>query len=173
LPAGGRRRFLGEPRGALWIAVQWRGREIQIVNTHLGLGRRERLAQIGALLGPDWLGSPDCRAPRVFLGDLNSFPGGRVYRAVAALLCDAQRAVAGRPRPTYPAHLPIFRIDHVFASEDMAVESVRAWDTPLARVASDHLPLVVRLRPPSGTSRPDGIAMRAEPLRRTRTEGSG
>jgi hypothetical protein len=50
-----------EPRGALWVAVEHDGREIQVLNTHLGLLRRERIAQVEALLGPEWLGHPQCR----------------------------------------------------------------------------------------------------------------
>jgi hypothetical protein len=31
-----------EPRGALWVAVDLHGKEVQIINTHLGLNRHER-----------------------------------------------------------------------------------------------------------------------------------
>jgi endonuclease/exonuclease/phosphatase family metal-dependent hydrolase len=39
--------------------------------------------------------------------------------------------------------MPVLRIDHVFVSDDIAVKAVFAPSTPLTRVASDHLPLVV------------------------------
>ena len=37
-------------------------------------------------------------------------------------------------------------IDHVFVSERVGVEAVRTPQDPLARLASDHLPLVVDLK---------------------------
>lgn len=58
------------------------GARLQVINTHFGLGRRERRAQAQALLGADWLG--ECPAPVVVAGDLNSLPGGQVYRSFAA-----------------------------------------------------------------------------------------
>ena len=39
-------RPLLEPRGALWVAIELHGREIQVINTHLGLHPRERMAQV-------------------------------------------------------------------------------------------------------------------------------
>ncbi len=48
-------------------------------------------------------------------------------------------------RPTFPARLPLLRIDHVFVSRGVAVRGVRTLGGRLARVASDHLPLVADL----------------------------
>ena len=47
------RRWGFEPRGALWASIQVDGAEVQLINTHLGLDRRERLVQVEALLGPN------------------------------------------------------------------------------------------------------------------------
>ena len=47
-----------EPRGAVWAAVHVGGVEVNVVNTHLGLRGHERLVQVEALLGPDWIGGP-------------------------------------------------------------------------------------------------------------------
>jgi endonuclease/exonuclease/phosphatase family metal-dependent hydrolase len=40
-----------EPRGALWVTIELHGKEIQIINTHLGLFPRERMAKREAVLG--------------------------------------------------------------------------------------------------------------------------
>jgi endonuclease/exonuclease/phosphatase family metal-dependent hydrolase len=40
----------------------------------------------------------------------------------------------------------MLRIDHVFVSKGIEVLDVRVPDWPLARAASDHLPLVVDIR---------------------------
>ncbi|TGD95035.1 endonuclease/exonuclease/phosphatase family protein [Methylobacterium nonmethylotrophicum] len=133
-----------EPRGALWAAVTAGDAEVQVVTTHLGLDRRERAAQADALLGPGFLGNPACRDPVVLLGDFNALPGSRVHRRLAARLPDAQ-GNRGWARPTFPARLPLLRIDHVFVSRGVAVRGVRTVGGRLARAASDHLPLVADL----------------------------
>jgi endonuclease/exonuclease/phosphatase family metal-dependent hydrolase len=146
LPAFAMARRL-EPRGALWVAVDvGDGVEVQIVNTHLSLIGRERVRQIAALLGPDWLGHMDFREPRILLGDFNAVPRSAAYKAIARNLSDAQMLVQPRrrPQPTFPAPLPTLRLDHVFVSATSV--QVTGVDVPRgmpARVASDHLPLVV------------------------------
>lgn len=139
--------WLAEPRGAIRVEAVVNGARLQVINTHFGLGRRERRAQAQALLGADWLG--ECPAPVVVAGDLNSLPGGQVYRSFAARMGDAHLAGSpGKPAPTFPSRRPLLRIDHVFVSADIGVASAAVMRTPLASVASDHLPLVVRLRVP-------------------------
>jgi endonuclease/exonuclease/phosphatase family metal-dependent hydrolase len=133
-----------EPRGALWAAITAGDTEVQVVTTHLGLHRHERRAQAEALLGPAFLGDPACRDPVVLLGDFNALPGSSVHRRLAARLPDAQGRGAWL-RPTFPARLPLLRIDHVFVSRGIAVRAVRPLGGRLARVASDHLPLVADL----------------------------
>ena len=136
-----------EPRGAIWIEVRTGSARLQVVNTHFGLGRRERRAQADALLGEDWVGA--CPAPVVVLGDLNSLPGGLVYRRFGARLRDAHLVgAAGRPAPTFPSRRPLLRIDHIFVSQDIEVVDAAVIRTPLTGIASDHLPLRVRLRIP-------------------------
>jgi endonuclease/exonuclease/phosphatase family metal-dependent hydrolase len=137
-----------ERRGALWVRLDWDGRAVHLVNTHLGLSHRERLAQVEALLGPDWLAHPDCAAPRILCGDFNAPPGCPAYRRLRRALRDAQEWPRVAPRGTFPTLWPILRIDHVFHSPDLAVTAVRLPRTRLARVASDHLPLIVEVSLP-------------------------
>ncbi|MFN2329132.1 MAG: endonuclease/exonuclease/phosphatase family protein [Chromatocurvus sp.] len=141
-----------EPRGALWVAVETNGQEVQIINTHLGLLRRERLAQLRALLGDEWLGDARCRAPVIFCGDLNALPSSRVCRRLEKHFEDAQRvARAHRPRGTYASRAPRFRIDHVYVTPGTEVRAIEVPGSELARVASDHLPLVVEIAVPPRT----------------------
>ena len=142
-----------EPRGALWVAVEANGGEVQVINTHLGLLRRERLAQLEALLGDEWLGDARCRPPVIFCGDLNALPSSRVCRRLEERFEDAQRvAPAHRPRSTYASRAPGFRIDHIYLTPGTEVRGIEVPDAALVRVASDHLPLVVELAlaPPEG-----------------------
>lgn len=145
LPGYARRPTL-EPRGALWVEIAVGDGSVQVVNTHFGLSGPERLAQAEALLGPDWLGAPHCRGPVVLLGDFNATPWSCAYRRLGRRLTDAGRLAPKRPGPTFPSRFPILRLDHVFVGEGISVERVEAVRMPLARVASDHLPLLAEIR---------------------------
>jgi endonuclease/exonuclease/phosphatase family metal-dependent hydrolase len=159
-----------EERGALWAALDIGGVALQVVNTHIGLVPRERLIQLDVLLGPDWLGHPSCRDPLILAGDFNAVPRSRAYRRIAARLTDAQLFPGvGAPRPTFSVRMPVLRIDHVFVSRSIKVRRCEVIRTPLARVAADHLPLLVEFdivaqRPQAATDY--AAAARAE-LRRT------
>ena len=143
-----------EPRGALWVAVEVDGAELQVINTHLGLVPREQQIQAAALAGADWLGSA-AGAPLLLVGDFNATARTLVYRTFAAKLSDARRAARhARPSPTFPSSMPILAIDHVFVSAGVVVEAVRTPLDPLSRVASDHLPLVVDLHLAASAQRP-------------------
>ncbi|HET8902678.1 MAG TPA: endonuclease/exonuclease/phosphatase family protein, partial [Saccharospirillum sp.] len=137
-----------EPRGALWVEVEWQGRKVQIINTHLGLNARERKVQVEALLGPDWLGDPDCREPVILCGDFNALPSSPVCQSLSSRLRDAQQATQGhRPRRTFPSRLPAARIDHIYLGEGLETGSIDIPDSALVRVASDHRPLVAEVKP--------------------------
>lgn len=147
LPGHPRRLGL-EPRGALWVEVAVGGRRLQVFNTHLGLTSGERLAQVAALLGPDWLGNPACRDPVVLMGDLNATPWSRAYRRLAGRLSDARRlspTARARSGATFPTRLPLLRIDHVFVGPGIAVGRMEPIGGGLARIASDHRPLCVEI----------------------------
>ena len=135
-----------EPRGALWAAVEANGTEIQIINTHLGLPAYERMAQAKTLLGQNWLGHPDCRDPVILLGDFNARRRSVVYRRFTARLRDAQLVLHKRARRTFPARMPMLRIDHIFCSRSVDVLGVEVPRSQLVRTASDHLPLVMDFR---------------------------
>ena len=135
-----------EPRGALWAQIDLDGAPLNIINTHLSLIARERRSQTECLLGPEWLGSPDCSGASILLGDFNLVPRSRVYHHLTKHLSDAQRASGlGRPQPTFPAGFPVFRLDHVFTRGPIRVKRVDVIRNKITRVASDHLPLVVDL----------------------------
>ncbi len=136
-----------EERGALWVSIECEGRRVQVVNTHLGLSGRERLVQAAALLGPEWLGHPDCAAPRLLCGDFNAPPGAGAYRLLRRALPEAQ-ASRGGALATFPSRWPLLRLDHVFHSPDLTVREVQVPRTRLTRMASDHLPLIAEVTLP-------------------------
>lgn len=140
-----------EPRGALWVELEVDGRPVQVLNTHLSLHPRERGLQVDALLGPDWLGHPDAHSPLVLCGDFNALPWFPETRRLTRRLRDAQAEADGhRPRNTFGGRVPLWRIDHVLVDPAVRVSGVEVPRNELARVASDHLPVVVDLvLPPS------------------------
>jgi endonuclease/exonuclease/phosphatase family metal-dependent hydrolase len=140
-----------EPRGALWVAVDCDGAEVNIINTHLGLVPREQQIQARHLAGPEWIGAALADRPLIVLGDFNATGSTVVYRTLVGPLADARRHLVGKASTaTFPSTLPVLRIDHVFIRGALRVEHLFAPQDSLARVASDHLPLVVdiTLMPP-------------------------
>jgi endonuclease/exonuclease/phosphatase family metal-dependent hydrolase len=134
-----------ERRGALWVRIDWDGRAIDCFNTHLGLGVRERRRQVEALLGPDWLAHPERAGPVLLCGDFNASPWSGAYRRLRRALRDAQDRRGAAPRGTFPSRWPVLRIDHVFHSPDLVIRRAQVPRTRLARMASDHLPLIVEV----------------------------
>lgn len=132
---------VGEPRGAIWVEIEAGEQKIQVVNTHFGLRRRERMTQAETLAGEEWLGSPACSAnPAVLAGDFNAVPRSRAYGILAEGL--SRHVLTIPARATFPARLPVLRLDHIFTNRHARVLRFDVIDTPLARRASDHLPLL-------------------------------
>ena len=78
--------------------------------------------------------------PRVVVGDLNEWFPGAVGRTL-------RRELAGpHIRRTHPAPLPLFPLDRIHWDRDLGADGFRVHRSRLARVASDHLPVVARLR---------------------------
>ncbi len=148
LPKLGEHSFL-EARGALWVGVEVNGIEYQLINTHFGLSRRERLLHCETLLGSEWLGHQHCGERVILCGDFNASPRSAVCKKLTTALHDAQDVLIDhQPQHTWFGRFPINRIDHVFVDQSLEVHSVMVPGTALTRSASDHLPLIVDLRLP-------------------------
>ncbi|MCW8128295.1 endonuclease/exonuclease/phosphatase family protein [Microbulbifer halophilus] len=140
-----------EPRGAIWVEVEHEGQKLQIINTHLGLSKAERLRQVDALLGPEWLAHPHCSGPRLLMGDLNALPNSAECKRLGGHLRDAQVAAPDhKPRGTFFSRMPQARIDYIYTSPDFRVERILVPGTELTRQASDHLPLIADIELPTG-----------------------
>lgn len=143
---------VGEQRGALWVEIDVDRRPFHVINTHLGLRGSDRMAQMRELAGPAWLGDPAMQdVPLALIGDFNSTPATAAYRLMASRLNDRPtdedgRTVRSRRRATFPSRLPLMRLDHIFVSETVGIDRIDVVSTPLARRASDHLPLMATIR---------------------------
>lgn len=126
-----------EPRGAIAADLAVGGEPLRVVATHLGLRPAERRDQVTRLIR---LFTDVPRARAVLLGDLNEwFLWGRPLRRLHRYF-KATPSVA-----TFPAMLPLLALDRVWTHPRSLLKRIRAHTSPLARVASDHLPLVVTL----------------------------
>jgi endonuclease/exonuclease/phosphatase family metal-dependent hydrolase len=136
------------------VRIETDGGPLHVINTHLGLSAAERRLQAEALLGEQWLGRPGCDEPRILCGDLNALPWSRAYRRLTEHLVDVQAALSGhRPARTFFGRLPAMRIDHILVDPAITPIDVEVATSQLARVASDHLPLVAELRLPPRRAR--------------------
>jgi endonuclease/exonuclease/phosphatase family metal-dependent hydrolase len=139
-------RLCPESRSALWVEVQGEGEAVHVINTHLGLGNQERLLQSQLLAGPEWIGSVPATQPLIVLGDFNSLPRSRPWRVIAAHLREVRTLFPPvRRGATFPTRLPVLALDHLFINERFKVREVVVCRSALARVASDHFPLLAEV----------------------------
>jgi endonuclease/exonuclease/phosphatase family metal-dependent hydrolase len=135
-----------EPRGAIAADVDCDGARIRIVATHLGLRPAERREQVERLLRLfSW--KDEDRA--ILMGDLNEwFLWGRPLKHLHRYFQETP-AIA-----TFPSRMPVLALDRFWAHPGTMLRKLSAHDSELARMASDHLPLVATL----DTSQPGASA---------------
>ncbi len=142
-----------EPRGCLRADVAVDGMALHLFACHLGLDWRERRRQAAQLLSADILRDAALAHPLVLLGDFNAWSNrSAVPRWLRRQLVDC--AVAAREeRATFPSAFPLLRLDRAFVGPAVRVLSSWVHDSPLARLASDHLPLVAEIELDAATAR--------------------
>ena len=138
-----------EPRGVIWVVIDFQGIKVNILNTHLSLLGPVQVLQCKAILGKDWLSHPECKGPAILCGDFNMTPGSPGYKTICSHLRDSQFSDTGKDlyKTWYSAH-PFRRIDYAFITPEFQVKSVEVDHTALEKVGSDHLPLVIDLELP-------------------------
>lgn len=135
--------FCRENRAALEVQIETNLGKVHIINTHLGLGRRERMLQAQLFTSAEWRAVISGDSPLILLGDFNSLRGSRPYRTLSRHLRDVRELIqpTGSTR-TFPTRAPAVAVDHIFVNEALQPLSVTVHRSPLARIASDHFPLV-------------------------------
>ena len=128
-----------EPRGALDATIDCGGEVgLRVLATHLGLRPVERRDQVRRLLVE--VSADTHRGPTVLLGDLNEwFLWGRPLRWLHAHF--------GRPPAlaTFPSGCPVLALDRAWVKPRRCLRHLVVHRSPLARLASDHLPVVATL----------------------------
>jgi endonuclease/exonuclease/phosphatase family metal-dependent hydrolase len=132
-------------RGVLYSRLRLPHARMHVFNAHLGLSGWERLRQMRELVADTPRVAPPAEAV-VYAGDMNDWS----HRLYPSVLHEAGfRCVVGDAddpgHATYPSWYPLGALDKVFVRG--AVRQARAHPSrlALARVASDHLPLVAEI----------------------------
>lgn len=129
-----------EPRGALDVCVDVGAAGLmRVVATHLGLRPGERREQVRRIIAAVEREAPH---PTLLMGDLNEwYLWGRPLRWLHSHF----REAPGAPR-TFPSRRPLFALDRIWVAPAGSLLRLARHASPLARVASDHLPLVAEVK---------------------------
>jgi len=136
-----------EPRGAVIASIG----PLRLVAVHLGLIRRYRLEQMAEIVSA-LADMPDM--PTVITGDFNEWSHGRGMEPLK------EHFTVHAPGLSYHAARPIAPLDRIAISPDVHLETAGVIQTPLAKRASDHLPVWADLR-----VAPDPLAAAQPPFR--------
>ncbi len=120
-----------EPRGAVASQLEIGSRKLDLIHAHLGLMplQRRRQAQLLAR-------SINPAEATVLAGDLNA--AGKAPSSLSPIYTRLTEVVLG---PSFPTWRPMIRFDRIFHNGTLRLMSAQVHDTPLARQASDHLPV--------------------------------
>jgi endonuclease/exonuclease/phosphatase family metal-dependent hydrolase len=130
-----------KPRGAQMAVIDTPEGDLHLVNWHLGLAERERHWQVRHLFGHHLYREAE-HLPTLIIGDYND------WRNTLARNCFAEHGFEQITTPashfrTFPAYLAVGSLDKAFCRGDFTVRHARVVRTATAKLASDHLPLVI------------------------------
>jgi endonuclease/exonuclease/phosphatase family metal-dependent hydrolase len=135
--------FCRENRAAIEVNVETNLGKVHVINTHLGLGWRERFVQAQLFTNAEWRAAIAGDTPLILVGDFNSLRGSRPYRTLTRHLHDVRELVpATGSIATFPTRFPALAVDHIFVNPALQPLSIIVHRSPLARIASDHFPLM-------------------------------
>ena len=135
------------------------GTVLHVFNCHLGLAVRERVFQRNRMLSDAILLSEDLQHPVLLMGDFNDSPISVVHRSLRKHFTDAFSAAGKRWGSTFKLGPLPLRLDRIYCSPHIRVLDCWVPSHPLARVASDHRPLVASLEitwPSASSQSPTG-----------------
>jgi len=133
-----------ERRGCLRCDIRLPDRSVlHVFNVHLGTSYFERPHQARLLLTDALARNKSIPGPRVVVGDFNEWTSGMA----SSLMKERFASVDAKLRKkTFPGVLPLFELDHFYFDWHLKLENFSIVRTPLAKLASDHLPLVADFR---------------------------
>ncbi len=132
-----------KPRGAQLVVVDSPEGPLHLVNWHLGLAEAERRWQVRHLL-EHRLFQESAHFPTVIMGDSNDWRNQLGNVVLGGHNFQEATTPPSRFR-SFPAYLAMGSLDKLFYRGDIFVRHVRVVRSAIAKIASDHLPLVVDL----------------------------
>ena len=133
-----------EPRRLQRVDVSVNGSTLHVYNVHLGtalLERRHQAERLAAIVTDRHV-----PGPKLVLGDFNEWMRGLVTSTLSARMNSVDLRNFLRRRRTYPGVFPLLHLDHIYYAGQLEIVGVELPRTRLAKVASDHLPLVADVR---------------------------
>ncbi|MEZ5781482.1 MAG: endonuclease/exonuclease/phosphatase family protein [Rhizobiaceae bacterium] len=127
-----------EPRGAVIVDLELKGVTVRIIAAHFGLLRRSRSLQASTLVEA----ARSVIHPTILLGDLNEW---RVGNRSSLLEFLPHFGPVHAILPSFPSRYPLLALDRILARPANIISSIEIHNSPLARVASDHLPIKAKL----------------------------
>ncbi len=133
-------------RSALWAEIELSpGFSLQLINTHLSIYPKEQLIQAQQLMD-EWVHPASLLGPVVLCGDFNARPDSATHRAFSQRLLDVETFDKTPARSTYFSPFPVARVDHIFVTPGLIASNTQVVGSRIAKVASDHLPLVTDVK---------------------------
>lgn len=133
-----------EHRGVQRVDVALEDDTLHFYNVHLGtslLERRNQAARLATLVHDRRV-----TGPKIILGDFNEWARGIAKDVLAERLQSIDLSKHLSRRRTYPGFFPILHLDHIYYKGKVEVLKVTLPKDRMAKMASDHLPLVADLR---------------------------
>lgn len=124
-----------------------KSRSLHVFNLHLGLSGIERRLQLQKFLASHPFAGLHARTPVLIAGDFND-----VWGNLGRLLAPHGFRSVAKPHRSFPAIRPLRALDSLYVRGDLNLNGLQPSRLKLARVASDHLPLVADLCITSGKS---------------------
>jgi endonuclease/exonuclease/phosphatase family metal-dependent hydrolase len=113
-------------------------RTMLLVNLHLGLAGFERRIQLNKVLQSEIVEHSRRHTPTIIGGDYND-----VWETLGKrIMAPAGFEPSGHRIRTFPAAIPARALDHIYYRGDLTLDHAFACRSKVAKVASDHLPLV-------------------------------
>ncbi|MCI0606563.1 endonuclease/exonuclease/phosphatase family protein [bacterium] len=114
---------------------------VHVFNIHLGTGYFERKRQAQKLIDVTLLKNPDLKGTRLVMGDFNEWTLGLTTKFLQEQFRSVD-AVTVHPVKTFPGLMPMLPLDHIYFDSAFKLERLTIYRSPLALIASDHLPVV-------------------------------
>ncbi len=134
-----------EHRGVQRVDVALEDDTLHFYNVHLGtslMERRNQAARLATLVHDRRV-----TGPKIILGDFNEWArhlGATDVLAQRLQSIDLSKHLSRRR--TYPGFFPILHLDHIYYEGEVEVLKVTLPKDRMAKMASDHLPLVADLK---------------------------